>query len=396
MMEKIGKRTFTCLIAFLLGLSPVWANIRIAPLDSLLQQSSQGLPPDFHQVEKGDTYFGLSRRYRVPVDSLKSWNGEILRLGTTVRVRSKAGKAGQPGLPEDQARPAKTAALRETVPTPVNQDSSLKSTPQQPVTTTSRQSDTVLKSFSPDEKQAPRVLIIPFDPALYFSDADDDIARQSSIPKQNVRYIFRSRLNALLEKPQGFEGLNLLGITLQENKTELSRVYQSVSYHYQPIMATAGNPALEKAEPSALTWLRKQKEKLIAAPSPEAAGNTGSARNAGQYYGVKVKDPSLYEHFNDQYAVDYYLFITQFEIHTDYTNCLDRTQQDFIREFVVHYSLLDKQNNYIAGNKVKLTYVSHVNDINKIVRDNLYKISQHILADLPHPAALNSHSNSQQ
>ena len=98
-------------------------------------------------------------------------------------------------------------------------------------------------------------------------------------------------------------------------------------------------------------------------------------------------------YFNQHYAVDYYLFLSQFEIHTDYTNCLDRTQNDFTREFLVHYTLIDNQGTLIAGNKVKVSYISHVNDIEKIIRDNLNKMAQRILADLPQPAALASQDN---
>lgn len=109
-----------------------------------------------------------------------------------------------------------------------------------------------------------------------------------------------------------------------------------------------------------------------------------------KYYGVSVKNPDFYNYFNNRYHPDYYLFINQFEISTDYTNCLDRTTQDFTRHFVVHYTLLDALGEVIVGNKVKIPYVSHVNDIDKIGRENLGKITNRILADLPQPQIVNS------
>ncbi len=51
----------------------------------------------------------------------------------------------------------------------------------------------------------------------------------------------------------------------------------------------------------------------------------------------------------------------------------------------MHYTILDAQGELIAGNKVKIPYVSNVNDIEKIGQDNLGKIAQRILADLPSP-----------
>jgi hypothetical protein len=249
--------------------------------------------------------------------------------------------------------------------------------------------------FSPANKEAQRVLVIPFDPYLYFSDADNDIAWHSSIPKQNVRYIFRTRLNAFVD-PKGFESINLLGGAFRENQNDLDRIYKSVTYSYQPVAISKNNPlpVTEKTGHVAAAWIQKQKEKLTAPPSPEFTGSTSVAKDPTKYYGVKVKDPDLYRYFNQHYAVDYYLFINQFEIHTDYTNCLDRTQNDFVREFLVHYTIFDNQGNLIAGNRVKVPYISHVNDIEKIIRDNLNQMAQRMLADLPQPQALSSQPGS--
>jgi hypothetical protein len=257
-----------------------------------------------------------------------------------------------------------------------------------------RSPSTVPAEFSPAIKAAQRVLVIPFDPYLYFSDADNDIAAQSRIPKQNVRYVFRTRLNAFMD-PKGFENINLLGGAFRDDKSELDRIYKSVSYSYQPVTYSKYNPVpmTEKTGNGPVAWIQKKKEKFTAPPSPESVGNTSVAKDPTKYYGAKVKDPDLYRYFNQNYAVDYYLFINQFEIHTDYTNCLDRTQNDFVREFLVHYTIFDNQGTLISGNKVKVPYISHVNDIEKIVRDNLNQMAQRILADLPRPAALTSQVN---
>jgi LysM repeat protein len=447
-MERTGPSLLTFLILLVLGLPSVWAGTP-AGTDQTPQQVSKPVAAQgYHVVDKGDTYFSLSRRYQVPVDSLKRWNGESLKLGTTVRVHltatKKTASARTPATPvKTQAAAAKTqAAAVKTQPTavkpqpkvakpqtgaakplvtPVKPQTALTPAPAiKPVSgtkssgapkapgtkavtstktarpaakaaSTTRSYSPAPAEFAPDKKQAQRVLVIPFDPYLYFSDADNDIALQSSIPKQNVRYIFRTRLNAFMD-PKGFESINLLSGVFREGKNEVDRIYKAVTYNYQPITYSKYNPLpmTEKTGNSAAAWIQKQKDKFTAPTSPEAAGNTSVAKDPDKYYGVKVKDPDLYRYFNENYAVDYYLFINQFEIRTDYTNCLDRTQNDFEREFLVHYTLFDNQGNLIAGNKVKVPYISHVNDIEKIVRDNLNKMAQRILADLPQPAALTS------
>ena len=90
------------------------------------------------------------------------------------------------------------------------------------------------------------------------------------------------------------------------------------------------------------------------------------------------------------------MFINQFEISTDYTSCLDRTKNDFVREFLVHYTIYDNQGQLIAGNKVRVPYISHVNDIEKIIKDNLNRMAERILADLPSPENINNQITSAQ
>lgn len=435
-MERTGKSMLTFLIILLLGCCPFPAASHDAFSQQVPQQGSKPQPvPGYHVVEKGDTYYALSRRYQVPVDSLRRWNGENLPLGATIRVSATAGKSMVAAIPPRAATAKQSPAAKQQPglnPKPVTAKAPAASPPAKSAATsrvsasarpgaaspekarpasiarpavnpgqekgkapaihsTTRSPFSGPPEFSPANKQAQRVLVIPFDPYLYFSDADNDISRASDIPRQNVRHVFRSRLNAFID-PKGFESINLLGGAFRENRDELDRIYKSVSYSYQPVSLSKYNPApmTEKTGNAAAAWLQKQKNKFAAPASPEASGNTSVAKDPAKYYGVQVKDPDLYRYFNQHYAVDYYLFINQFEIHTDYTNCLDRTQNDFVREFLVHYTIYDNQGTLLAGNKMKVPYISHVNDIDRIVRDNLNQMAQRILADLPQPTELSS------
>lgn len=331
-----------------------------------------------HLVEFGDTYYQLAKKYRVPVDSLIKWNGENLLVDKVIRFTSvKSASISKVAV-------AKTDSVAVIVKSPVPTSANN----QKPVNTTLNRAEESGENTISAHKAAQRILIIPFDPRLYFSDADDDIARQSEIPKQNVRYIFRSRLSAFLD-PKGFQRINLLTATPQDSAGELRKIYKSLGYSYQKIAYSRFNPLPVRQKTQATgpkSWFQKQKEKAgLARPKEENAAEEG-----GKYYGVQIKDPAFFRYFNNQYSLDYYLFINQFEIHTDYTNCIDRTTQNFQREFIVHYTIFDAKGELIAGNKVKIPYVSNVNDLNKIVRDNLNKMAEAILSDLPQPQVFSS------
>jgi hypothetical protein len=320
-------------------------------------------------VQAGDTYYQLSRRYQVPIDSLQRWNGQVLKAGVAIRV-----------MPLE---PNKTTAVTPTAAKPAIETEAGSGGAEQPFPSNSLKNRR--ESYAPARKAAQRVLVIPFDPYLYFSDADNDIARQSNIPKQNVRYVFRTRLNAFLDPP-GFESINLLGGVWRDSVSELNRIYKSLTYSYQDIKYSRFSPLPPAPEKGWQAWLKHTKEKVGLQKTEKPLG---VAQDDRKYYGVQVKDSAFFTYFNQQYALDYYLFINQFEIFTDYTNCIDRTTQNFERNFRVHYTIYDHNGELLAGNKVLIPYVSNVNDINKIVRENLNKMATRILADLPKAEPVN-------
>lgn len=380
-MQRLGRLAeWLLLLVIYVCCQPLEAQVLPPNTPVTINKSLPADRKDQYVVQPGDTYYRLSRIYRVPVDSLIKWNGERLPVGKTIRVMA-GDFPPAPHLPVTGAREAPAPAA--------DSSKSAVIVTEQPGVEFEKPASTTMTRYEESERpvvaknEAQRVMVIPFDPYLYFSDADNDISRQSRIPSQNVRYVFRSRLNAFLD-PKGFQSINLLGGVRRDSIDELSKIYKSLAYSYQDITWSRFNPLPANQKPLATgpkAWFKRQKEKIgITPPVEEVIAGEGK-----KYYGVKVKNPDFYTYFNTHYNVDYYLFINQFEIHTDYTNCIDRVTQNFVREFLVHYTIFDAKGELIAGNKVKIPYVSNVNDLEKIVRDNLNKMAQRILSDLPQP-----------
>lgn len=340
-----------------------------------ITSNAVALPGDsVYLVQQGDTYYSLSRRFQVPLDSLQKWNENILQIGQTLYLQNPA------------SNKAKTIA---TAPAPVKTPETSKA-PAKPVAvkhaaTTSSVSTSASASAVPtsvEKKLKQRVMVIPFDPYLYFSDADDEIARQSKIPRQNVRHAFRGRLNAMLS-PDGYETIHLLGGVYRDSVSELSRLYKSLSYSYQDNQASRFNtqPVVKEAEKdNVLSWVKQQKDKLGIEGEP---ATVPVAKDPGKHFGVKVKDPTFFSYFNNQYGIDYYVFINQFEVKTNYENCLDRAALNYEREFLVHYSIYNNKGELVSGNKVKVPYESNINDVQRIVSDNMPNMAKRVLADLP-------------
>ena len=405
------------------------------PFNEALVQKDNVKPagaPQMHKVQQGETYYSLSRRYNVSVDQLMKWNNTDLKAGHEIIVGY--GNTVNAVAPVPEQKPvAPTGAGNNTV-APANTQTVAASTPKpvpaaEPVKTESpkaaspvvavvadkatdqdKKNETVVKNetakpanaspqksevvesvsdaglktypYDPDMKQ---LLIIPFDPYLYFSDADHEIAAKSKIVPTKVREVFRRRMTAMMQMP-GYESIFLLGGKFEDTLRDLNKIYSSVSYGYQDAINTSaalGNH-IEKATVSPVknkSWLDKQKDKLT---SPQLAQKAVYDKNEGQYFGVKIRNPEeFFSYFGHKYSVDYYVFVNQFEVKTNYENCLDRAAHDFERTFTTHFSIFDSTGKQVAGNKFKTFYNSNSSYIYTIVADNMEKIAQRILSELP-------------
>jgi len=107
------------------------------------------------------------------------------------------------------------------------------------------------------------------------------------------------------------------------------------------------------------------------------------SKDESKYFAVKIKDPNFFNYFNTKYNIDYYIFINQFEVKTNYENCLDRARQNYERSFITHFSIFDSSGKQIAGNRIKINYESNENRIQKILADNMQKVADKIIAELP-------------
>lgn len=349
---------FLTLVLFF-ALSQVKATPATAPVS--INPYAIAAPGDsVYVVQQGDTFYSLARRFNIPLDSLQHWNGDQLQAGQALNLSN-------PSLSTKSIQAAATAPATYGNTTPATRESSSAAPAPAP--------------NSAAYKTKSRVLVIPFDPHLYFSDSDYEIARQSKIPRQNVRHVFRGRLNAMLA-PKGYETIHLLGGVYRDSVSELSRIYGSLDYNYQDNKQSRYNhqPVVQEEQSGVLNWVKKQKTKLSRIGEPDSLP---VAKDPSKHFGVTVTDPEFFSYFNNQYGIDYYVFINQFEVKTNYENCLDRAAMNYERDFTVHYSIYSSNGELVSGNKVLVPFHSNVNDVQRIVSESMPNMAQRVLADLP-------------
>lgn len=357
-----------------------------------------------HVVKPGETLFSLSRQYDVEIGQLLKWNGMELKAGQKLVVGHKETNKSE-NSNTSEVTTTNTSDSDNTTSNTTNNNTTTNtnnSTVTNSSATSISNSDKITKpetdeirlivhnkyDYDPTLKQ---VLIVPFDPHLYFSDADDEIAAGSKLHRTQVRNVFRKRLNALLD-PEGYETIHLLGGDHTDTLADLNKIYQSVSYGYQDMLYSNYLEANLKSKPASEKkgvggWMKKQLDRVKGnEPEPTSIRNPHEGPK-GKYFGVKIRDPKFFDYFNQKYSIDYYVFINQFEVVTDYEHCLDRATNNFSRYFVTHFSIFTKEGEQIAGNKFKVYYNSSTNYALKIVADNMPQVAQRVMAELPPPSA---------
>lgn len=343
----------------------------------------------YHVVEKGETFFSISRKYNIPVGDLLKANNIELKTGQKIVIKKGPASASKPKEEADYSTnfnvdAAKTEPLKQASEKPQAKENKTPST-ETSVTEKKTEEPAASSNYYDYTNSTKRILVIPFDPYLYFSDADDEIAAVSHISRTKVRQAFRRRLNAYLE-PKGYETIHLLGGQVKDSTTDLNRIYSSISYTYDNVMMT-GLRTEEQTRPQTGTGsgtLKKGTKNESSSPHPPSLESRASlAKDDGKYFAVKIKDPNFFPFFDGKYKPDYYIFVSQFEVKTNYENCLDRARQNYERNFVTHFSIFDKTGTQISGGRLKSNYESGTNSIEKILADNIPAIAERIMGELP-------------
>jgi LysM repeat protein len=372
---------------------------------STMAKPPKPVSPDaqVYKVQPGDTYYGIAKKYNTSVEQLLKMNNMDLKAGQEIVVGyNNTAAATDTKTSTTTAAPTTTNNTATTVAPTTTKTTEAGNTP---VIKTDQPVLANVSSFAPPfndlgtpytyDSSRKQILVVPFDPYLYFSDADDEIAAKSNMQRTKVREVFRRRLNTLLIAP-GYETIHLLGGKNNDSLTDLNKIYSSVSYNYQATLNNPNSIESKNAQASAATstsgstkkngnWIKNSVGTITGSNSNDVPSQYSTPADNGKYFGVAVRNPDFFKYFNEKYSIDYYIFINQFEVKTNYQNCLDRAALNYERTFIVHYSIFDANGKQIAGDKFKVHYNSNNCYVYQIVSDNVPKMAQKILNQLPPP-----------
>lgn len=214
-----------------------------------------------------------------------------------------------------------------------------------------------------------KILIIPYNPMMHLSDADDDIAEYSEKNKEQIRAQFRSGLlqSVDVQLMTSYETYTFQTNVGRDEHLDLETIYGSLNYRMDTVYA--GNRA------------SKDTTRLV----QKLFGNT-KAKPTNQpvrYMNVKLSHPELLAMYSKKFGTDLFLFLNQFEVITHYDDCYDLALKTYRREIKVDYSVFDATGKQVYGDVAVVNFSTGMNDVNEIIAKNFPVISDYIYKHLP-------------
>jgi hypothetical protein len=232
-----------------------------------------------------------------------------------------------------------------------------------------------------DSVPAHKVILIPYDPRYYLSDADRDIAEQSNQDPKRFRATFHQTVDRYVQRAIGgsYECISLLNDTADRLEQTLGEIMGRTGYKYEKAI-----PITPKAPKEGLSIFQTVK--------PDEKSHNDS-RTATQYIPVSgdamymravvTRPQELFKKLNEEYQADIFVFLTQLEIKTNYKSCMDIANQIYRREIMLHFTVYDIQGNLLAGSYATSYFPSNSNSTGKIIGDCFPELAYYVAGCLP-------------
>lgn len=218
------------------------------------------------------------------------------------------------------------------------------------------------------------VLVIPFNPDYYFSDADRQLADQNGKNLPEIRDMFRYGLDLNLRARILSKNLDAEGMMYRSylnDQPDLYHIYRGIGYRMEKPMLGFFEED-ENKESKIKTFIQSLKHKEPDATTGKDIMQTGHVV-AGQpeqkYMNVVIHDQEMLAYFSEEYQVDLVMFINQFEVITHFEHCLDRSLGNYSRELKIHFSIFDIAGTQLYGNAVSVYHDSGSFDLDRLIED---------------------------
>tara|TARA_B100000683_G_C12392104_1_gene515960 strand:+ start:171 stop:992 length:822 start_codon:yes stop_codon:yes gene_type:complete len=249
--------------------------------------------------------------------------------------------------------------------------------------------NSVIELEKSDSVKHNKILVVPLNPKLYFSDSDHILEEYNERTSDQIFYRWRSAID--INTTVYLMALNKVQSMLMDTSWDVTQdikaLYQSVTYGYE----TSSRARLEE-EANGKKFFNKVKDKVSELSEKvtedkskinhPGAGELGEEKekidNEFKFMNVTMARPEMLQFYAEKYECDEFLFITQFELRTLYPTHADRWTNNYTRQIALHYAVYDQRSQLKYGDVVRVTFDSNSNDLETIIRNTLPFAAQKI------------------
>jgi hypothetical protein len=232
-----------------------------------------------------------------------------------------------------------------------------------------------------------KVMVIPYHPNNYISDSDQDIVKFLGKDSKGLQDKFREGLDEAVNKGvrRQYDAYSFLDKPSKTSDEDLKDVYRNISYKYD---TTTSYYMAEEAQDSETIFptMKKRIERYLSKRGHrnELVAVSDEAIEV-QYMHADIKDLAVIQSVAQNYDADLYVFINQLEVKINYNNCIDLANNNYAREFRMHFSIYDSQGNLLYGDVAKAVFPSNNNDPDMIMQNSFPLMAKFLTDKLPSP-----------
>lgn len=236
-----------------------------------------------------------------------------------------------------------------------------------------------------------RILIIPFNPDYFFSDADRDIAKVNGISEEEVRKQFHEGIHLKLSaRVLSLRGYPSAEAPLYTDPVEVDEAMMALyrNLHYRqskPVVPLLDEATISEVQKPLGDRLKLKLQEKLNPPTPESGIDLGlhPGMPENSYMHADLHNASVLGTLSERYNTAYFLFINQVELLTHFEHCLDRTTDNFHRSAKVHFTVYDASGRVVYGNAITMTSETRAMNPQDIIEQNFGPIATFIADQLP-------------
>lgn len=215
------------------------------------------------------------------------------------------------------------------------------------------------------DSQKVKLLIIPFEDKMFFTDLYRELTAANQINQEQIRNRLRRAIQ-LSTRSSMRDSLDI-HLFLQVDsvaKEELADIHSAIAYDYVPVKK-----------------FDKKGKDITPEKAPEKDirnGQVVSERTEDErYMNTVVRKPEILRQLNDRYEVNRFLFINQLDIKHDLKDP-NTAFLDPKRLIQVHYTYIDLYGKELGSGLAIQEYPGRTTNLDRIISDNMYKVAAQI------------------